>query len=202
MPRRKRKGFAAGTAYFLWGNRVVRRSCVAFVCAFTLATLLMPSRAAEPGFPWKRSRPEARLSQSKIGVHLIAHYTPGAKKIVAAGPAILKILDLNDEMRAALRDYKGAYPRGKTVLRVYTPTRYAITREPAACARDFSRATRERPDSPLGERRSVMRSGWPGLTARLAGTPMSSASRSSSAGTPPAGDRSTSRPLPAGSPAI
>lgn len=77
------------------------------------------------------------LSQSKLSIHLIAHYSAGAKRIVAAGPRVVKVLDLNNEMRAALRDYKKAYPDGKTVLRLYTRTRYELKDDPAASARDF-----------------------------------------------------------------
>ena len=34
------------------------------------------------------------LSGSKLGIHLIGRYTPAARKIVAAGPRVIKVLDL------------------------------------------------------------------------------------------------------------
>lgn len=77
------------------------------------------------------------LSRSKLSLHLIMRYTDGAKKVVAAGPPVLKILDLHDDMRAALRDYKRRHPDGKTVLRIYTRVRYERKDDPAASARDF-----------------------------------------------------------------
>lgn len=60
------------------------------------------------------------LSQSKLGIHLIGHYTEGAKKIIAAGPRVIKILDpqANNQMVEAMRDYKRRYPKGIVVMRV------------------------------------------------------------------------------------
>ncbi|MCD6350643.1 MAG: hypothetical protein J7M26_00880, partial [Armatimonadetes bacterium] len=77
------------------------------------------------------------LSPSKISLHLIGHYTPGARKVVAAGPRVLKVLDLGPDMLAALRAYKGRWPQGKTVLRIYTTRHYERGADPAAAARDF-----------------------------------------------------------------
>lgn len=79
---------------------------------------------------------EAKQS-SKIGIHLIIRYTPGAKKIVQANCPIVKILDTTPEMLSAMRDYKIANPPGTVVLRIYTPVKYTITDDPAASARDY-----------------------------------------------------------------
>ncbi len=34
------------------------------------------------------------LSESKLGIHLIGRYTSASRKIVAAGPRVIKVLDL------------------------------------------------------------------------------------------------------------
>jgi hypothetical protein len=76
-------------------------------------------------------------STSKLSVHLDTHYTAGARRIVAAGPQVLKILDLNGEMLAAVHDYKTAYPDGIIVLRIYTQAHYRLQDDPAGAAQDF-----------------------------------------------------------------
>ncbi|MES4793055.1 MAG: hypothetical protein C4321_08780, partial [Chloroflexota bacterium] len=77
---------------------------------------------------------------SKLSVHLIMRYTPGARAVVAAGPRVLKLLDLHDDMRAALGDYKARFPRGLVVLRVYTRQQFAMSDDPAASAAEYWRA--------------------------------------------------------------
>ena len=77
------------------------------------------------------------LSGSKLSVHLDQHYTAGARQIVAAGPQVLKILDLGGDMLAALHNYKAAYPDGIVVLRIYTQVQYHLQDDPTACAQDF-----------------------------------------------------------------
>ncbi|HEV3203127.1 MAG TPA: hypothetical protein VGY77_02030 [Gemmataceae bacterium] len=77
------------------------------------------------------------VSTSKLSVHLDFHYSAGARQIVAAGPQVLKILDLGGEMLAAVRDYKAAYPDGLTVLRIYTRVSYRLQDDPEASAQDF-----------------------------------------------------------------
>ncbi|MCS7186129.1 MAG: hypothetical protein RMK89_04145 [Armatimonadota bacterium] len=82
------------------------------------------------------------ISQSKLGIHLIGRYTDGAKKIVASGPKVIKVLDpqANSEMVEAMRDYKRRYPNGIVVMRVWERTpqvRYQITDNPISCADDF-----------------------------------------------------------------
>jgi hypothetical protein len=77
------------------------------------------------------------LSSSKLSLHLIAHYTPGARQVVRAGPRVLKILDLGPEMLAAAREYKRLYPQGLVALRVYTQKSYAADADPVASARDY-----------------------------------------------------------------
>lgn len=81
--------------------------------------------------------PPARLSRSKLSIHLISRYTPGARRVVAAGPRVLKVLDLGGDMRQALRDYKRKYPQGKTILRLYTQVRYTLADSPERSAQDF-----------------------------------------------------------------
>ncbi len=88
------------------------------------------------------------LSQSKLGIHLIGRYTEGARKIVAAGPRVIKVLDpqANGEMVEAMRDYKRRFPNGIIVMRVWERTpqvRYQITDDPIACADDFWRKVLE-----------------------------------------------------------
>ena len=74
---------------------------------------------------------------SKIGIHLIVRYTPGARKIIQANCPAIKILDTNPDMLAALRDYKVKHPSGIAILRIYTPTAYALAENPAASAQDY-----------------------------------------------------------------
>ncbi len=76
-------------------------------------------------------------ASSKIGIHLIARYTDGAKKIVAANCPIIKILDTTPTMLAALADFKAKHPKGVAILRIYTPTRYEFGDDPKASARDY-----------------------------------------------------------------
>jgi hypothetical protein len=97
---------------------------------YLVASALLLLGLATPG----RSQP---LSTSKLSVHLDWHYTNGARQIVAAGPQVLKILDLGGDMLAAIRDYKAAYPDGVTVLRIYTQVHYGLQDDPKASAHDF-----------------------------------------------------------------
>jgi len=88
------------------------------------------------------------LSQSKLGIHLIGRYTDGARKIVAAGPRVIKVLDpqANSDMVEAMRDYKRRYPDGIVVVRVWERTpqvRYRTTDDPVECAEDFWRKVLE-----------------------------------------------------------
>jgi hypothetical protein len=86
---------------------------------------------------WASPARSQNLSGSKLSVHLDQHYTAGAKQIIAAGPQVLKILDLTGEMLQAARDYKAAYPDGLTVLRIYTKVKYGLQDDPEASAADF-----------------------------------------------------------------
>ena len=92
--------------------------------------LLLYTGLAAPAQP-------APLSQSKLSLHLIGRYTPGAQQVVAAGPRVLKVLDLGSDMLAALRDYRGRWPEGRTVLRIYTQHRYQVGADPTAAGRDW-----------------------------------------------------------------
>ncbi len=82
------------------------------------------------------------LSASKLGIHLIGNYTEGARKIVAAGPRVIKVLDpqASSAMREAVRDYKQRYPNGIVVMRVWERTpqvRYQLADDPITSADDF-----------------------------------------------------------------
>lgn len=77
------------------------------------------------------------VSASKLSVHFIGRYTPGGREVVRAGPRLIKILDLGDDMRRAMREYKRLYPKGIVVLRIYTPIRYSQKDSPELCARRF-----------------------------------------------------------------
>lgn len=100
---------------------------------WTLAALLCAAAAACPAIIVPRSVP----SKSKLSIHLIGDYTPGAAQIVAAHPRVLKILDTGDSMLQAARDYKARTLDGKVVLRIYTPVRYSLADDPAESAQHF-----------------------------------------------------------------
>ncbi len=78
-----------------------------------------------------------RVSESKLSIHLIARYTPGAQAIVRAGPRVLKVLDLHGEMLRALREYKSLHPDGRTVVRIYTRLGFQKGANPEEAARQF-----------------------------------------------------------------
>jgi hypothetical protein len=120
-----------------------------------VATVLTLSSIASASFAQSCSCCNKTNQASKIGIHLLGGgYTPGTKKIIAAkNLAVLKIMDLNDGMREAMRDYKKRHPKGVVVLRVWTPLHevpkatnngkpgmkmpYELSQDPAECARDF-----------------------------------------------------------------
>lgn len=94
------------------------------VCALAMA-------AAHP------AHTEAKPPKSKIGIHLLHRYTDGARKIIQADCPVIKILDCHADMMNALKDYRTAHPDGIVVLRIYTPTRYEASADPAASAKDY-----------------------------------------------------------------
>ena len=98
-----------------------------------LACVLLTAVAYESGAPVR----ERSQSTSRLSVHLIARYTPGARRIVAARPRVLKVLDLHADMLEALRDYKRRCPGGRTVLRIYTRQTYTTSDDPVRSARHF-----------------------------------------------------------------
>lgn len=79
----------------------------------------------------------AALSESKLSLHLINSYSQGARQVVAAGPRVLKVLDLHEPMLEALRDYKSRYPQGVTVVRIYTRHSYPRDADPSASGRNY-----------------------------------------------------------------
>ncbi len=74
---------------------------------------------------------------SKLGIHLIARYSDGARKIAAANLPVMKVLDLHGEMAKAVADYKTRHPRGIVVLRVYAPVRYKMEDDPEEKAAEY-----------------------------------------------------------------
>lgn len=94
--------------------------------------------------------------KSKIGIHLLGRYTPGAKKVIESECPVIKILGTHSAMMRALEDYKTRHPKGIVVLRIYTPIRYSISQNPAVCARDFWDRVLEPEVSKLSEQQK----GW------------------------------------------
>jgi hypothetical protein len=76
-------------------------------------------------------------SASKISVHLLISYSPGAAQIIQAHPRVIKILDTSGAMLQAARDYKASTPDGKIVCRIYTSQRWNVTDNPAAAGTNF-----------------------------------------------------------------
>src|SRR5688572_3572014 len=76
-------------------------------------------------------------SQSKISVHLLISYSPGAAQIIQAHPRVIKILGTDGGMIQAARDFKASTPEGKVVCRIYTPLRWSVTDNPAAAGTNF-----------------------------------------------------------------
>lgn len=79
---------------------------------------------------------EERPFTSKIGIHLLVHYTPGAKKIIQSRCPVIKIIDSGPDMVSALTDYKRLHPKGIVVYRAYTPNGYR-SKDPRECARKY-----------------------------------------------------------------
>jgi hypothetical protein len=76
-------------------------------------------------------------SQSKISVHLLVNYSPGAAQIIQARPRVIKILGTDSGMMQAARDFKASTPDGKVVCRIYTSRTWARTDDPAAAGSNF-----------------------------------------------------------------
>ncbi len=74
---------------------------------------------------------------SKLGPHHILTYTNPAASINAAGPAIIKVLDLDGTMFSTLQDAKTANPSCVSVVRIYTTTTYSFSQDPTLAAQDF-----------------------------------------------------------------
>ena len=79
----------------------------------------------------------AAPSQSKISVHLLSSYSPGAAQIIAAHPRVIKILGTDGAMLQAAREFKASTPQGKVVCRIYTPNRWTINDNPAVAGTNF-----------------------------------------------------------------
>jgi hypothetical protein len=76
-------------------------------------------------------------SQSKISVHLLVNYSPGAAQIIQARPRVIKILGTDSGMMQAARDFKASTPDGKVVCRIFTSRTWARTDNPAAAGSNF-----------------------------------------------------------------
>ncbi len=90
--------------------------------------------------PFAYTQPDQCVS--KLSIHLIGDYTEGAKRIIAAKPRVIKVLDpqASAGMREAMRDYKRRYPKGLVVVRVWERTpdiRYRMEDDPVQSADDF-----------------------------------------------------------------
>src|SRR5437879_3561689 len=101
-----------------------------FHCASTLAIVLLLFSAG----PHLKAQ---TISSSRISAHLINAYTTGSSNIIAGHPRVLKILDFGSGMLQAARAYKAGTPGGKLILRIYTPTSYPLTADPAVSATNF-----------------------------------------------------------------
>jgi hypothetical protein len=96
-------------------------------CCLLLALAVVTDAFAASGPP----------SQSKISVHLLSSYSPGAAQIIQARPRLIKILGTDSGMMQAARDFKASTPDGKIVGRIYTPRTWSRTENPAAAGSNF-----------------------------------------------------------------
>lgn len=76
-------------------------------------------------------------SRSKLGIHLLVSYSPGATAINSAHPGVFKILGTDSTMLRAAREYKAATPQGLVVLRFYTILRWSLQDDPGMAASNF-----------------------------------------------------------------
>lgn len=74
---------------------------------------------------------------SKIGIHLLVKYTPGAKKIIESNCPIIKLVDVSSDMMSALKDYRALHPKGIVILRIYTANKYPFSTDPKVAAKDY-----------------------------------------------------------------
>jgi hypothetical protein len=75
---------------------------------------------------------------SKLSIHLLGgRYTEGARKVVKAGPPVLKIFDLHKDMLDAAREYKTLHPQGKVVLRIWHTRKWTMEHDPVSAAEEF-----------------------------------------------------------------
>ena len=74
---------------------------------------------------------------SKLGNHHILTYTGPAASINAAGPAIIKTLEVDGTMMSAIADAKAANPSCISVVRIFTTKSYSPATNPTAAANDF-----------------------------------------------------------------
>ncbi len=79
----------------------------------------------------------AAQTGSKLGPHHILVYTGPAATINAAGPAIIKVLNVDGTMLSAIEDAKDANPSCVSVVRVFTTTTYNFGQDPAWAGQHF-----------------------------------------------------------------
>ncbi len=77
-------------------------------------------------------------SLSKLSIHQLTSYSPGAAQIIQAHPRVLKVMGIaTGPPLAAVHDYKASTPDGVVVLREYTGNQYLVTDDAAASALHF-----------------------------------------------------------------
>lgn len=77
---------------------------------------------------------------SKLGIFILTSYTEGAKKIVAAGPKVIKVMDPHSspEMNNAVKDYKQSRPDGIVVVRMYgRQPAFTLKQDPIQSAEEY-----------------------------------------------------------------
>ncbi|MCA1996960.1 MAG: hypothetical protein LDL56_07005 [Armatimonadetes bacterium] len=80
------------------------------------------------------------VSECRLGVHFLDdRYTLGARRLVQAGPRVLKLFDLGPGMREALRDYKTRWPDGTVVVRIWFQRKWGRSDNPEEAGRAFWR---------------------------------------------------------------
>ncbi len=77
---------------------------------------------------------------SKLGIFILTSYSQGAKKIVAAGPKVIKVMDPHSspDMNNAVKDYKQSRPDGIVVVRVYgREPAFTLKQDPIQSAEEY-----------------------------------------------------------------
>ncbi|KKR34008.1 MAG: APHP domain protein [Candidatus Gottesmanbacteria bacterium GW2011_GWC2_39_8] len=119
-----------------------KKTRAAFLLLFFLLSLpfLLSAIQITHTFISKGQSPQNSVSDSKLGVFALG-ISQEAKKVVAAGPRVIKVMDpqSNREAIQLVRDYKRTYPEGIVIMRVYEGAgiRYSMTDDPVESAERF-----------------------------------------------------------------